>query len=364
MLVIKRDGKNTVFNKECIVNAVNKACIEVGVADVKFAYEIADKVAATFWGEAKVTIQVIQDKVEELLMKSRYPAVARSYIEYRHDRDNSRDMSSKMFKDIYGLMEQTDSSILNENANKDAKIIPTQRDLLAGIVSKSIALTKILPSDVAQAHIDGIIHYHDLDYAPFFPMWNCCLIELNGMLTNGFRLGNAHIESPHSITTATAITAQIIAQVASHIYGGNSINRIDEILAPYVTMSYNKNLEVAKEWGVNNSLGFAIARTEKEVYDAMQGLEYEINTLQCANGQTPFTTLGFGMGTSWEARTIQKAIFKVRIKGLGVNGHTAVFPKLVYTIKEGVNRVEGDVNYDVKQLAVECATKRMYPKNF
>lgn len=361
MLVVKRDGSNQEFDEKRIIVAVEAAMRDIKVIDKHFAENVSKVVCDKLKGRSKVLIDEITSLVEDTLMASRYKAVARSYIEYRHDRDNAREQNSDLYRNIDGLMGQTDVSILNENANKDSKIIPTQRDLLAGIVSKHIGLTKILPRDVANAHIDGDIHYHDLDYAPFFPMWNCCLIHLEGMLANGFRLGNAEIESPHSITTACAITAQIIAQVASHIYGGNTISRIDEVLAPYVTKSYEKHLAVAEEWNIQDKEAFARQRTEVEVEGAIQGLEYEINTLQCANGQTPFTTLNFGLGTSWESRTIQKAIFKVRIKGLGKNGHTAVFPKLVYTIKEGINRVEGDVNYDIKKIAVECATKRMYP---
>ncbi len=125
-------------------------------------------------------------------------------------------------------------------------MIPTQRDLLAGIVAKHYAKTHILPRDIVQAHDNGDIHYHDLDYAPFFPMFNCMLIDLRGMLTHGFKMGNAEIDTPKSISTATAVTAQIIAQVASHIYGGTTINAIDEILEPYVIASYEKHLKIAQ----------------------------------------------------------------------------------------------------------------------
>lgn len=196
---------------------------------------------------------------------------------------------------------------------------------------------------------------------------NCMLVDFKGMLGNSFHLGNAELDSPKSITTACAVTAQIIAQVASHTYGGTSFNRIDEVLAPYVTASYNKHfnkgLQVYERDEVKAN-EYAQELTEKECYDAFQGLEYEINTLHTANGQTPFCTLGFGLGESYEARLIQKCILKVRIDGLGKRHKTAVFPKLVFAIKKGLNFKKGDPNYDIKRLAVECATKRMYPKNF
>ncbi|MDU3076725.1 MAG: anaerobic ribonucleoside-triphosphate reductase [Mixta calida] len=294
-------------------------------------------------------------------MAGRYPQLARQYIEYRHDRDLAREQRGKLSKAIRGLVEQSDPALLHENANKDSKVIPTQRDLLAGIVAKHYAQQYMLPRDVVRAHQRGEIHYHDLDYAPFFPMFNCMLIDLKGMLTNGFKMGNAEIEPPKSIATATAVTAQIIAQVASHIYGGTTINRIDEILAPFVEASYEKHLAVAQEWQIAESERYARERTEKECFDAFQSLEYEVNTLHTANGQTPFVTFGFGLGTSWAARLIQQSILRNRIAGLGKNRKTAVFPKLVFAIREGLNRRPGDVNYDIKQLALECASKRMYP---
>ncbi|MBC8952248.1 anaerobic ribonucleoside triphosphate reductase [Xenorhabdus sp. PB62.4] len=274
---------------------------------------------------------------------------------------NSHKWHDQLDQEIRGLIEQSDFSLLNENANKDSKVIPTQRDLLAGIVARQYAKQYMLPPDVVVAHEKGEIHYHDLDYAPFFPMFNCMLIDLQGMLTNGFKMGNAEIEPPKSISTATAVTAQIIAQVASHIYGGTTINRIDEVLAPFVKASYDKHLAIAKEWKIADQAAYAEARTEKECYDAFQSLEYEVNTLHTANGQTPFVTLGFGLGTSKESRLIQISILRNRIAGLGKNRKTAVFPKLVFAIRDGLNHRFGDPHYDIKLLALECASKRMYP---
>lgn len=192
-------------------------------------------------------------------------------------------------------------------------------------------------------------------------MYNCMLVDLDGMLKTGFKMGNAEIETPRSIATATAVTAQIIAQVASHIYGGTTINRIDEVLAPYVTASHAKHLETARRWKIADPEIYARELTEKECDDAFQSLEYEVNTLHTSNGQTPFVTLGFGLGESWQSRLIQQSILRNRIRGLGKRRKTPVFPKLVFAIKEGLNRKPGDPNYDIKQLALECAAKRMYP---
>ncbi|MCP5079380.1 MAG: anaerobic ribonucleoside-triphosphate reductase, partial [Psychromonas sp.] len=260
-------------------------------------------------------IHDIQESVEQHLMTNGHLELARVYIEYRHDRDLAREKKSHLNSEIYGLIEQSNASLLNENANKDSKVIPTQRDLLAGIVAKHYAKSHILPRDVVRAHDKGELHYHDLDYAPFFPMFNCMLIDVKGMFTKGFKMGNAEIEEPKSISTATAVTAQIIAQVASHIYGGTTINGIDTTLAPYVAKSYDKHLATANEWGIAEPQAYATKQTETECYNAFQSLEYEVNTIHTANGQTPFVTFGFGLGTSCEARLIQESILKNRIAG-------------------------------------------------
>lgn len=360
-VVIKRDGCRVPFDTKRIKEAVLGAAESVEVMDEAYAMSVAEGVLSQFESAEEVEIHAIQDAVENYLMTGPHKEVARAYIEYRHDRDIAREKKSQLNNEIRGLIEQSNASLLNENANKDSKVIPTQRDLLAGIVAKHYAKQHLLPRDIVKAHEDGDIHFHDLDYSPFFPMFNCMLIDLNGMLTHGFKMGNAEIDTPKSISTATAVTAQIIAQVASHIYGGTTINRIDEVLAPYVAVSYKKHLEVAEEWGIAEPEAFATARTEKECFDAFQSLEYEVNTLHTANGQTPFVTFGFGLGTSWESRLIQQSILKNRIAGLGKNRKTAVFPKLVFAIRDGLNHKNGDPNYDIKQLALECASKRMYP---
>ncbi|QSX42061.1 anaerobic ribonucleoside-triphosphate reductase [Shewanella cyperi] len=360
-VVIKRDGCQAPFDETRIRDAVMAASAHEGIEDVDYAATVAAVVHAGVSHLQQVHIHELQLAVENCLMEGPYKEVARHYIEYRHDRDVCREASSRLNQEIRSLVEQTNAALLHENANKDSKVIPTQRDLLAGIIAKHYAKRHILPKDVVAAHEAGDIHYHDLDYAPFFPMFNCMLIDLEGMLTRGFKMGNAEIETPKSISTATAVTAQIIAQVASHIYGGTTINRIDEVLAPFVAKSYEKHYQTALTWGVKDAKDYAIALTEKECHDAFQSLEYEVNTLHTANGQTPFVTFGFGLGTRWESRLIQQSILQVRLEGLGRNRKTAVFPKLVFAIRDGINHKAGDCNYDIKQLALKCASQRMYP---
>ena len=306
-------------------------------------------------------IYEIQNIVEHILLEKNEYELAEEYINYRTKRDFARSKATDINFSIEKLINK-DQTVVNENANKDSNVFNTQRDLTAGIVGKSIGL-KMLPPHIANAHQKGDIHYHDLDYHPYTPMTNCCLIDFKGMLNNGFKIGNAEVESPKSIQTATAQISQIIANVASSQYGGCSADRTDELLAPFAELNYKKHLKDAEEWidSPERQKEYAKAKTKKDIFDAMQSLEYEINTLFTSNGQTPFTSLGFGLGENWFEREIQKAILQIRINGLGSEKRTAIFPKLIFTLKKGVNLNPEDPNYDIKQLALECATKRMYP---
>ena len=367
LLVVKRDGRSVRFDDKKIYEALMKAEKEVNVGtaiqtenEIK---EIMDKINQEILARFTTDIKIyeIQNIVEHILLSEKKVELADRYINYRATRDFERAQSTDINFTIEKLINK-DRSVVNENANKDSEVFNTQRDLTAGIVGKSMGL-KMLPPHVANAHQKGEIHYHDLDYQPYSPMTNCCLIDFKTMLTEGFKIGNAEVESPKSIQTAAAQMAQIIANVASSQYGGCSADRIDEVLAPFAELNYKKHLATAREWidGEERQLAFAKEKTDKDIYDAMQSLEYEINTLYSSQGQTPFTSLGFGLGTSWIEREIQQAILKVRIKGIGKEQRTAIFPKLIFTLKRGVNLKETDPNYDLKKLALECATKRMYP---
>lgn len=367
MKVIKRDGRLVEFDDQKIYDALIKAKQHISGKLSPLDYEhlleivqlIDREIAARF--EKNVKIYEIQNIVEHTLLEKNQYDLAEEYISYRTKRDFARSKSTDINFTISKLINK-DQTVVNENANKDSDVFNTQRDLTAGIVGKSIGL-KMLPAHVANAHQKGDIHYHDLDYHPYAPMTNCCLIDFKGMLNDGFKIGNADVESPKSIQTATAQISQIIANVASSQYGGCSADRVDELLAPFAKLNYEKHLKDAKQWidGNEKQVDFARQKTQKDIYDAMQSLEYEINTLFTSNGQTPFTSLGFGLGLNWFEREIQKAILQIRINGLGRERRTAIFPKLIFTIKRGVNAAPTDPNYDIKQLALECATKRMYP---
>ncbi|HFX3808647.1 TPA: anaerobic ribonucleoside-triphosphate reductase [Enterococcus faecium] len=367
MKVIKRDGRHVDFDEQKINEALIKAEKKIHGSLSPLTYEKIQMIADLVVQEIKsrfaenVKIYEIQNIVEHILLEKNEYELAEEYINYRTKRDFARSKATDINFSIEKLINK-DQTVVNENANKDSNVFNTQRDLTAGIVGKSIGL-KMLPPHIANAHQKGDIHYHDLDYHPYTPMTNCCLIDFKGMLNNGFKIGNAEVESPKSIQTATAQISQIIANVASSQYGGCSADRTDELLAPFAELNYKKHLKDAEEWidSPERQKEYAKAKTKKDIFDAMQSLEYEINTLFTSNGQTPFTSLGFGLGENWFEREIQKAILQIRINGLGNEKRTAIFPKLIFTLKKGVNLNPEDPNYDIKQLALECATKRMYP---
>ena len=292
-----------------------------------------------------------------------------------------------------------DETKTKENANKDARLFSTFRDLEAGEVSRFYALQQ-LPERVSAAHVSGDIHFHDLDYTVPGGMFNCMLVDLPFILSReDFPIGNTRVNRVRSVETATDLIPQIAAQVSVGQYGGQTYSKLDEVLEPYVMYTYRRELaralenatRVAAEMGVagveplDKSVALMVAtgerdrmavgvgekiwdmsvaeakkRTESIVYDSMEGVEYALNTVQ-GNGQTPFVTISFGLSTSWAGRVVQKAILKVRINGYGSQSKTPVFPKLVYMLKEGVNMRAGDPNYDVKRLALYCASKRIYP---
>ncbi|MCH9277062.1 anaerobic ribonucleoside-triphosphate reductase [Bifidobacterium amazonense] len=410
VLVEKRDGRVVDFDPVNIIEAVKSAFgdldKEVGPEEEKmirgFANQVEGEIKERYNGPAK--IEDIQNLVEHALIDAHLYDVARAYTNYRLDKDIQRAKATDVNEAVARFINQ-DPTLIHENANKDANVYATQRDLLAGAVSKAAAFN-MLPPAVSNAHMKGDIHFHDADYSPFTAQSNCSLPNFWDMLANGFTLGNAPMASPKSIAIAATQITQIMKDVASSQYGGQTANRADEHLAVYAKKDYEKFLEEAREtipdgmpvefarrqvenakanepsklhFGNREPLPMdtpfhtdvdeleqereilAKIRTRKSIYDAMQTMEYQINSNRVSNGQTPFVTIGFGLGTDWFAREIQRAILLNRIRGLGKEHHTAIFPKLVFTLKHGVNADKGDPNYDLKQLALECATKRMYP---
>ena len=365
--VVKRDGRVVGFNRHKIGNAISKAfedtyfeLIEDDIADIDIltdeVIENIEKLDLEF-----IRIESVQDVVVDTLLNSdvKFHDVAIKYVTYRTKKALKRVEASNMEEQLMKLIRR-DESVIHENANKDSNVYNTQRDLTAGIPAKVIGL-KMLSEKVRSAHLNGDIHFHDLDYSPYSTMTNCSLPDFKSMFKNGFKIGNAEVESPKSIQTACAQLAQIITNVASLQYGGTSVDMVDQLLSPFAEMNYQKHLKDVREHNIQNGDTYALNKTIKDIYDGIQGLEYEINTMYTSNGQTPFVTLGYGLGTSLWEREIQKAIMNVRIKGLGKERRTAIFPKLVFFLEDGINLKETDPNYDIKQLAIKCATERMYP---
>lgn len=264
-----------------------------------------------------------------------------------------------MYKEIEDLVDAKDSELITENANKDAKTVHTHRDLIAGIVSKQYSMDKVLPYHVKNAHNNGYVHVHDMDYMISPSLSNCCLVNYRDMLDNGFKIGNAKIDTPNSIGVATTVLTQIILAVSSSQYGGQTIAHIDSGLAPYVEKSWEKIVLKGMQYRLPQK--YMWEQLEKEVYDAMQTLLYQTNTMTSCNGQCPFITISLGMGTSPFAKMIIEAYLKVHKKGLGKDGVTPVFPKVLFFLQDGINMKEGDPNYKLKQLAIETCAERIYP---
>ena len=374
--VIKRDGSLASFDKEKIIIAIEKAMhSSTGVYTAGLALQIANEIEAYAQKiDRNMTIYAIEEQVYYKLLENNNPATARAYENYKAVQAFKR-VENTTDKDVFGLLNKSNVAVLDENSNKDASIVSTQRDLIAGEVSKDIARRKLIPTDIVQAHDSGAIHFHDMDYI-IQPMFNCCLVNLEDMLTNGTVINGKRIDTPKSFQVACTVTTQIIAQVASGQYGGQSINGIDRILAPYVRKSYEKYLELTLQeqvevYGMEPDLTkaeeIAWNRTKKEVKDGIQTIQYQINTLMTTNGQAPFVTLFMHFDPhselAKEAALIDEEILKQRIQGIKNESNvyiTPAFPKLIYVLDEHNVHPTSEYYY-LTELAAQCTAKRMYP---
>ncbi|MBC2850374.1 anaerobic ribonucleoside-triphosphate reductase [Cetobacterium sp. 8H] len=384
--VIKRDGSTVNFDKSRIVRAIT---MSFNQKEKPVNMDLVEKIASQIENldVPKMTVEEIQDLVVKKLMASSEKDIALSYQEYRTIKTELRKKEDVIYKKIGELIDASNQDILNENANKDGKTISVQRDLLAGISSKDYYINRMLPKHLKEAHESGRIHIHDLDYL-LFRETNCELVNIEQMLKGGCNIGNAKMLEPNSVDVAVGHIVQIIASVSSNTYGGCSIPYLDRALVPYIIKSFRKHFsrglkyvdrispeEIASILSNNEithsnenlrasypgAFEYATDMTEDSVKQAMQGLEYEINSLSTVNGQTPFTTVGIGTETSWEGRLVQRFIFKTRMEGFGAKKETAIFPKIVYAVSEGLNFAPEDPNWDISQIAFECMTKSVYP---
>lgn len=367
-IVIKRDGTKVKFEKAKIGKAILKAYNEVYSDTSDINTELANDICSDVCGKLKTMLEIsvenIQDIVETTLMD--YDRnVAKAYITYRYKRSLVR-QSNTTDKSILELIDGVNDYWNNENSNKNATLATTQRDYLAGITSTDISQRFLLPLDVVEAHKQGIIHFHDMDYFAEH-ISNCCLVNLEDMLQNGTMINKVKIEKPHRLITATTIATQIITAVASSQYGGTSITLTH--LAPFVRDSYIYHLNKYKDRGLDydKSVEFARLDTKKEIEDSVQTFNYQINSMSTTNGQTPFLTVFMYLGETNEYKeelaALIKEFIKQRILGLkNENGVyvTPAFPKLIYVLEED-NIIEGSKYWDITIEAAKCTAKRLVP---
>ena len=364
MNVLKRDGRIVQFNKEKIINAILKAFLAVDgeitdYASIK-AQNIADYIASISTSKDELSVEEIQDYVERGLMSLKRKDVAKAYILYRKQRDNAR--QNTIDKTIDEIVNNSNEYWMTENSNKDAQLVTTQRDYVAGAVSTDIARRRILPQDVVEAHDAGLIHVHDLDYI-LQPIYNCCLINLEDMLQNGTIISKTKIDKPHKFSTACNIATQIIAQVASSQYGGQSISLAH--LSPFVESSrqkFKKDYPTAADAMIEQMV-------KNDISAGVQTLQYQIITLMTTNGQAPFITVYMNLNevpdgpAREDLALVIEEVLRQRIKGVknekGVY-ITPAFPKLIYALDE-INIYPNSKYYYLTKIAAECTAKRMVP---
>ncbi len=378
MNVIKRSGKEVVFNSKKIHEAITKANESIDDKEYRLSDDQIDAVTNKVENECRsigraVSVEEIQDMVEEAIMRTGAFRVAKSYITYRFKHELIR-KSNTTDNQILTLLEGDNEEVKQENSNKNPTVVSVQRDYMAGEVSKDITNRFLLPPDIVQAHKDGIIHFHDADYYAQH-MHNCDLVNLEDMLQNGTVISGTLIEKPHSFSTACNIATQIIAQVASCQYGGQSISLAH--LAPFVDVSRQKIKKQLKEelnlFGTNldedrfNEI--VEKRVAAEIQRGVQTIQYQVVTLMTTNGQAPFITEFMYLNEAKNQREkddlalIIEETLKQRMQGVknekGVY-ITPAFPKIIYVL-EPDNIKEGTKYWDLTVLAAKCTAKRMVP---
>ena len=367
MVVLKRDGRQVEFDRSKIFNAVYKAFEQLNKPSDE-ATQIAGKIANEIEAGCKngCSVEDIQDIVEKKLMASSHKDVAKAYINYRYQKGQDRALRENLeerYERLQKLITGRDEESNKENSNKDTRIIPTMRDYIAGFTCRELATKVVLPPDIAKAHEEGIIHYHDTDYSPVMPMTNCCLINLEDMLQNGTVISGVKINKPHSFRTACTITTQIITQVASSQYGGNTITLSH--LAPFVDISRRNLKEKHPELAPEQIEQFI----KEEIRDGVQTIQYQLITMSTTNGQAPFTSVFMWINEVEDAQTkhdlalIIEEVLRQRIAGVPNEQDapiTVAFPKLLYCLDDN-NIKEGTEYWYLTKLAAECSAKRLVP---
>lgn len=369
MKIIKRDGRIVDYDRQKIAVAIEKANRDVigkEKATKEEIKEIIDYIEGL--GKRRILVEDVQDIIEEKLMDMGKHKLAKEYIVYRYNRALVR-KSNTTDESILGLIRNENKELAEENSNKNTMLASTQRDYIAGEVSRDLTNRLLLPEKIVKAHQDGVLHFHDADYF-VQPIFNCCLINIGDMLDNGTVMNGKLIESPKSFQVACIVMTQIIASVASNQYGGQSVNL--KHLGKYLRKSYNKYKKQIEEKYKGKLSGSTIeelvdARVRHELEAGVQTIQYQINTLMTTNGQTPFVTLFLQLEENdpyiKENAMIIEEILKQRIQGVKNEAGvyvTPAFPKLVYVLDEHNCLKGGKYDY-LTRLAVKCSAKRMYP---
>ncbi len=364
--IIKRDGSKAEFDKLKIENAILKAMkYGSGVLEEDIAKDIAEEIEKIYLqGSPSPTVSKVEELVYKELIDHKQELTAKAYEGYRAVQSFKREVNTTD-DSILGLLDKSNEDVLNENSNKNGQLASTQRDLMAGEVSKDIARRKLIPAHIVQAHDEGVLHYHDMDYA-IQPIHNCMLINLEDMLTNGTVINNKLVESPKSFATACTVTTQIIAQIASGQYGGNSITI--KHIAPFLRVSYNKYFEKYKEkYSLEMAHELAEDRMLEELKSGIQTIRYQLSTLHTSNGQSPFSTIYLeieeGGAFEREEALICEEMILQRLEGMKNYRGQEIgeeFPKLVYLLDEH-NCLEGGKYDYITKLAAKCNTKRLVP---
>ncbi len=376
--VMKRSGERVPFDRQKIVAAINGANDEEGIVSERLTPEEIANIALGIQKDAvnagrDLSVEEIQDKVEDALMGSGKFKVARLYITYRYKHAENRKMSD-IDQKIAGIVERDNEEVKQENSNKNPTILSVQRDYMAGEWSRYYTNKYLLPDDIVEAHKEGVIHFHDADYFAQH-MHNCCLVNLKDMLENGTSISGTHIDTPHSFATACTVASQIVAQVASSQYGGQTITMSH--LAPFVDLSRKRIAKRLKAEFLSTGIETTEEKfkdlVEKEVIKEVEGgcqtIQYQLITLQSTNGQAPFVTVFLYLHELPEGQTrddlalITEVMLKQRI--LGVKDRTGAyitpaFPKLIYVLQDD-NIDESGKYFYLSKLAAECTAKRMVP---
>ena len=367
MKIIKRDGTIVEYNPEKIKNAIKKANNDVGRKEKATKEEIEEIIKyIEELNKRRILVEDIQDIIEQKLMEIGRYELAKKYITYRYTRELVR-KANTTDQSIKELIDGESEYWNTENSNKNAKIVTTQRDYLAGITSTDITRRFLLPEDIVKAHDEGIIHFHDADYFAQNALHNCDLINLEDMLQNGTIVNGVMIEKPHKFLTAMTIATQIITAVTSSQYGGATVTMTH--LAPFVRDSYNSYLSKYRSRGFSKEECEKYAKEDlaKEVKDGVQTFQYQINSMTTTNGQSPFLSVCFYLGETKEYKEelamIIEEFLRQRIQGMknekGVY-ITPAFPKLLYVLEEDNIKRTGKYWY-LTELAARCTAKRMVP---